>query len=58
MDPNTAKIMAGVVGALLGITISSIPGSIQIHLGPAAITHCRVGPTIDVPVWLVGELAG
>ena len=58
MDPKTAKIIAGVVGALLGITISSIPGSIQIHLGPAAITHGRFGPTIHVPVWLFGEFAG
>ena len=57
MNPITAKIIAGLVGALLGITISSIPGSIQIYLGPAAITHCRVGPTIHVPVWILGEFA-
>ena len=58
MDPNTAKFIGGVVGALLGITISSVPGSIQLNLGHIAITHCRVGPTIHVPVWLFGELAG
>ena len=55
MYPKTANIIAGVVGALMGLTISSIPGSVHIYLWPSAITHCHNGP--EVPIWLFGELA-